>query len=279
MSEQVVDAEVEGTAEELPSDPPQPDPQPQPTVEVHDLPQHTPPANQELVPRPTREALTPLDPEQVVAGMTAYQELLPKLLDASDYQDAGRGKRFVKKSGWRKIARAFNLSVELVSSRVFRDEHGEVQRAEVVARAIAPNGQVQDGDGYCSIDEDRFSGPKGNKSKLENDLRATATTRAKNRAISDLVGMGEVSAEEAENRTGAAADLPASRALVDAAKQACRDLAGPNAPALWGKVAPEGKLPGAVGIALVYAAAAHKAATNPTAETDASAADAEGAYA
>jgi len=251
---------VEGTAEELPATPPEPDPQPQGTVETHDLPQHTPPAKQELVPRPTREALTPLDPEQVVAGMAAYQELLPKLLDASDYQDAGRGKSFVKKSGWRKIARAFNLSVELVSSRVFRDEHREAQRAEVVARAIAPNGQVQDGDGYCSIDEDRFSGPKGNKSKLENDLRATATTRAKNRAISDLVGMGEVSAEEAENRTGRVAKPPASAELVEAAKQACRALGGVHARELWGKVAPDGKLPGAVGTALVYAAAAHKAA-------------------
>jgi hypothetical protein len=28
--------------------------------------------------------------------------------------------------------------------------------------------------------------------EVENDLRATATTRAKNRAISDLVGMGSV---------------------------------------------------------------------------------------
>jgi hypothetical protein len=66
-------------------------------------------------------------------------------------------------------------------------------RAEVWARAIAPSGRSMDGDGYCSVDEERFSGPRGNKSKLENDLRATATTRAMNRAISGLVGMGEVS--------------------------------------------------------------------------------------
>ena len=35
----------------------------------------------------------------------------------------------------------------------------------------------------------RFSNP-------ENDVRGTAHTRAKNRAISDLIGAGEVSAEE-----------------------------------------------------------------------------------
>lgn len=144
---------------------------------------------------PGNKVLMPLDTEQVVAGMKAYQDMLPKLLDESDWQDAGRGERFVKKSGWRKIARAFNLSVMVVSVCIERDAEGNPTRAETIARAMAPNGQVSDADGYCSADEKRFEQPKG-RQKLENDLRATATTRAKNRAISDLVGMGEVSAEE-----------------------------------------------------------------------------------
>jgi hypothetical protein len=67
-------------------------------------------------------------------------------------------------------------------------------RAEVWIRAVA-NGQFGDGDGYCSADEARFKSRCG-RQKLENDLRSTATTRAKNRATADLVGMGEVSAEE-----------------------------------------------------------------------------------
>jgi len=142
----------------------------------------------------SREVLMPMDTEQVIAGMKAYQQLLQGLLDASDWQGTGDDK-FLKKSGWRKIARAFNLSVTRVSSKIERDHDGNPIRAEVVARAMAPNGQVQDGDGYCSVDEPRFASAKG-RQKLENDLRATATTRAKNRAISDLVGMGEVSAEE-----------------------------------------------------------------------------------
>lgn len=165
------------------------------------------PASRELATRPTREVLMPLDTSQVVAGMQAYQEMLPQLLDAKDYQDAGGGKKFVKKSGWRKIARAFNLSTQIVSVDIERAPDGSPQRASAVVRAIAPNGQVSDGDGYCDVAESRFSGPRGNKSKLENDLRATATTRAKNRAISDLVGMGEVSAEEAAG--GASDDTPA----------------------------------------------------------------------
>jgi hypothetical protein len=152
-------------------------------------------------------AIVPLDADAVVAGMAAYQDLIPQLLTDSDYQAAGRGKRFVKKSGWRKIARAFGLSVEIRSQHVERDEEGKPLRANVVARAVhAPTGQYQDGDGGCSISEDRFSGPRGNQSKIENDLIATATTRAKNRAISDLVGMGEVSAEEADG--GAGIDQP-----------------------------------------------------------------------
>lgn len=152
------------------------------------------------------QVLMPLDTEQVVKGMEAYQAMLPKLLDANDWQSTGDGK-FVKKSGWRKIARAFNLSVMVVSVRIERDAEGNPTRAETIARAMAPNGQVSDADGYCSADESRFKSSKG-RQKLENDLRATATTRAKNRAISDLVGMGEVSAEEVDAGAGGGSGWP-----------------------------------------------------------------------
>jgi len=152
--------------------------------------------------RPARAegTLMPLPAAQVVEGMRAYQALLRDLLDPSDWQTHDKNGRpldkpFLKKSGWRKIARAFNLSFERVHSRVERDEHGNPERAEVWIRAVAPNGQYGDGDGYCAADEGRFQSGRG-KAKIENDLRATATTRAKNRAVSDLVGMGEVSAEE-----------------------------------------------------------------------------------
>lgn len=142
------------------------------------------------------EVMRPLDSEQLVESFRQYQDLRGKLLTADDYQSAGRGKSFVKKSGWRKIATAFGLSVQRVEETVDRDDEGNPTKAKAIYRAVAPNGRFMDGDGYCDVSEERFSGPRGNKSKLENDLRATAATRAKNRAISDLVGMGEVSAEE-----------------------------------------------------------------------------------
>jgi hypothetical protein len=141
------------------------------------------------------EVIRPLDAEQLVDSFHAYQQLLPQLLVDSDYQAAEAGKKFVKKSGWRKIATAFDLDVQIVAEQVERDENGRILRAKTTARATAPSGRVMDGDGYCTIDE--FTGRRATNPKLENDLRGTAATRAKNRAISDLVGMGEVSAEEA----------------------------------------------------------------------------------
>lgn len=140
------------------------------------------------------EVMHPLAVDELVQSFSQYQEMLPRLLDGDDYQ-AADGKRFVKKSGWRKIATAFDLDVILVADEVERDEDGNAVRAKVIARAIAPSGRTMDGDGYCAIDEKRFANPKA-RTKVENDLRATATTRAKNRAIADLVGMGAVSAEE-----------------------------------------------------------------------------------
>jgi hypothetical protein len=177
-AEAVVDAEVveEGAA-------------PAPVQEV--------PSTQ-LVRRERRsEVIKPLNADALIDSFNEYQALLPKLLDASDYQGTGT-ERFVKKSGWRKIATAFDLDVQMIRSEVERDEGGQPIRAEVWARAIAPSGRSMDGDGYCSVSENRFA-RAGGRQKLENDLRATATTRAMNRAISGLVGMGAVSAEEVDS--------------------------------------------------------------------------------
>jgi hypothetical protein len=155
-----------------------------------------PQGSTELVPAAHGGVMMPFDAEEVQEAMTAYQRTVRATLSPSDWQGSpGARGSFVKKSGWRKIAKAFGLSVTRVEDGVERDEEGMPVRAWAVYRAAHPNGQTQDGDGYCSVDESRFA-RGGGRQKLENDLRATATTRAKNRAISDLVGMGEVSAEE-----------------------------------------------------------------------------------
>ena len=52
-----------------------------------------------------------------------------------------------------------------------------------------PTGRYADGWGNCSRQE-------GNKAHPNHDIPATAMTRATNRAIADLIGAGEVTAEE-----------------------------------------------------------------------------------
>ena len=166
------------------------------------------------------EVIHPLDADELVQSFRDYQAMLPRLLTSDDYQGAGH-KRFVTKSGWRKIATAFDLDVTLVSVHVDRDGDGRPVCARAVARAAAPSGRVMDGDGYCSIDEERFQDPRG-RQKLEHDLPSTATTRARNRAIADLVGMGAVSAEEAI----ASASPPPPAEASDALKQTLRGALG-----------------------------------------------------
>lgn len=151
----------------------------------------------ELVATPTA-VLLPVDVDAARGAMAAYQQVVSAILEPSDWQ--GRPNQrgsFVKKTGWRKIAKAYRLSTELVSQTVERDGSGEPVRAAAVVRALAPNGQHMDGTGFCSATEPRFRDVRG-RLKIENDLRTTAETRAKNRAISDLSGYGWVSAEEAE---------------------------------------------------------------------------------
>jgi hypothetical protein len=227
MTEQVIDAEV--VLEEIVED----GADENPATEVRAV---TPTPGAEVAVRPPgHEVLMPMDTQQVVDGMKAYQKLLQDLLEPSDWQGTGEDK-FLKKSGWRKIARAFNLSVTKIVDRVERDAEGNPLRAEATYRALAPNGQVQDGDGYCSADEKRFANA-GGRQKLENDLRATATTRAKNRAISDLVGMGEVSAEEVEPGGGPPMPL-ASEAQCETLNAALNWLLPPDvAKATWEAIA------------------------------------------
>jgi hypothetical protein len=223
---------------------------------------------QALVHQPRRgEVLKPLDVTEQKEAMRIYQQGLREILDAGDYQAAGWDKqkneerKFVKKSGWRKIAAWFDLSIELVRDEVDRDDDGHVCRASVWARAVAPSGRFADGDGYCDVEEERFQKDKG-RQKLENDLRGTATTRAVNRAISNLVGMGDVSAEEMADEP-AAPEFPMGvvydrEAIGKAVGAACVKLAGDKGRgiSLFKLIAKDcgGYMPQAAALALVHAA-------------------------
>lgn len=133
-------------------------------------------------------------PNEIAQVFTDYQELCKRLLDDQDYQSIG-GKRFPKRSAWRKLAVAFGVTFTILERTISRDEEGRVQWAEFVVRALSPGGRHADGWGSCSLrgEDRRFSKP-------DHDIPATAETRAKNRAAADLFGMGDVSAEEIEAR-------------------------------------------------------------------------------
>jgi len=124
--------------------------------------------------------------EQAVAAFNAYQELAGAILTKDDIQNIA-GKEFKKKSFWRKCQRFFNLSTEIKSE--VREENNGAFTYKFIVRATAPNGAYMDATGACSSDEKGLL-------KTEHNTRATAETRAKNRAIADLVAFGEVSAEE-----------------------------------------------------------------------------------
>jgi len=135
-------------------------------------------------PRILRPLTTPAEAQ---AAMAISRRTLEAVLDAGDWHGPpGAPGSFVKKSGWRKVAVAFGLSVRIVSDHVERDPAGAVRRATAVVRATAPNGQSFEGDGHCSGDEPWLT-DAGPRPTIEHDVRATATTRAANRAIAALV--------------------------------------------------------------------------------------------
>ena len=127
---------------------------------------------------------------EALSSWKSYEELKMSIKTSTDIQLI-QGKEFLKKSFWRKMSKFFGLSLELKSENNIKQEDNS-HTWYAVYRAYARTGDFMDGDGACNTHE------KG-RILTTHDARATAHTRAKNRAISDLVGGGEVSAEEVIN--------------------------------------------------------------------------------
>ena len=142
--------------------------------------------------------LLPMAPAQAESAMSAYQDLTRSVLDSSDWIGRpGEPESFVKRSGWQKLATFYGVSTELVGEALERDGDGNLTRAAARVRAIARDGRHAEGGGACGRNEPRFRQTSG-RQKIEHDLPATAETRATNRAISNLIGFGAVSAEEVD---------------------------------------------------------------------------------
>lgn len=119
-----------------------------------------------------------------------FENLKTKLLVDDDYQTIA-GKRFIKRSGFRKIAVFFGISDRLLKEeRIDRPDGSFVWK--LIVEAVAPNGRTSIGVGACDSME------RQNWAHREHDCYSTAHTRAKSRAISDMIAGGLVSAEEIE---------------------------------------------------------------------------------
>lgn len=129
------------------------------------------------------------DVDAALKQWEAYQIFTEKLLNENDYINI-KGKSFKKKSAWRKYARAFNINTEVINQEISKNDKGIVTEANFLVRATLPDGRYCDGWGNCSRRE------AGQKQRPNHDIPATAMTRATNRAIADLIGAGEVTAEE-----------------------------------------------------------------------------------
>jgi hypothetical protein len=136
---------------------------------------------------------------EMVKAFKAYRELQAALdHDMPDQIIKLDGKAFRKKGYWRALGVAFNLSVELVEER--REVYGTLPSGGenfawvICYRATTATGRSETGDGTCTAAEKSV----GRMRATEHNVRSHAHTRAFNRAVSNLVGFGEVSAEEVE---------------------------------------------------------------------------------
>ena len=149
--------------------------------------------------------------------MELYQTYVKGLLSDEDYQTIGK-QQFKKKSAWRKIGMAMNISVSKVSERTEQLPNGDFAY-HFDMQAQHPNGRTMPGSGSCSayekatwrenkwmVEDKEWNGKyyaktgtwKEAQPNSIHNVRSTAETRAANRAISNLIAAGEVSAEEAD---------------------------------------------------------------------------------
>lgn len=159
--------------------------------------------------------------DRIADAFREYKRVCETILDKSDYQEY-EGKPRKKKSAWRKLATAFNVSTCIVKEELERTESRHVLSASYTVCAYtgpksAPYRQVEVV-GYCDVNEKCCPSSRGEKchkaawkghyccsngcdgrkhwTHPDHDVKSTAQTRASNRAIADLIGCGEVSAEE-----------------------------------------------------------------------------------
>ncbi len=142
---------------------------------------------------PPIEIVAPVDDELLVENWKRLERFKQRVLTRDDYVTIA-GRIYLKKSAWRKWEFACGVSDEIISfDRVptqGKDPDGSFTYRVVVRAFHQRSGRSSVGVAAASTSEKRDWGHE------EHDVFTLAHTRAKNRAIADLVGGGEVSAEE-----------------------------------------------------------------------------------
>lgn len=139
------------------------------------------------------EIVAPINVDRLAEAFRTFQEFKQRLLTKDDSVSIA-GRQYLKKSAWRKWALACGVSDEIVSfDRVpaqGKDQEGNFAYRVLVRAFHEKSGRSSVGVAVASRKE------KKEWAHEEHDVFTLAHTRAKNRAIADLVGGGEVTAEE-----------------------------------------------------------------------------------
>jgi hypothetical protein len=139
------------------------------------------------------DIVAPIDVNRLAEAFRTFQEFKQRLLTKDDSITIA-GRQYLKKSAWRKWALACGVSDDIVSfERVpaqGKDPEGNFSYRVLVRAFHEKSGRSSAGVAVASRNE------KKDWAHEEHDVFTLAHTRAKNRAIADLVGGGEVSAEE-----------------------------------------------------------------------------------
>jgi hypothetical protein len=128
--------------------------------------------------------------EAAVAAWDAYQDLCKRVLDEkTDYANI-KGKLAKKRSGFSKLARFYGVSISVLKE--FEWHGADDWGWDWTLVATIPGGRSTTGDGSCTFSEMKGGGIAATR----HNIRAKAYTRAFNRSVANVLGTGEVSAEE-----------------------------------------------------------------------------------
>jgi len=188
--------------------------------------------SKEIEVAPDQPIVTPVEADRVAEMIKAFDYFKSKVLTERDFCEI-QNKPYVKKSGWSKYALACNVSTEVKDER--SEERNGSRIYHFTYKAIhLPSGRYAEAVGSASESE------KTKWNHPEHDIRTLAQTRAFNRAISNLVGGGEVSAEEMQtnnphSRPAPIREVPVRKVVVNESTRQDED-------AVMGKLAKAGLL-------------------------------------